>query len=410
MTDRFVGPIPDGTIPEQPSWTPSSCLSWGAFDVPRIWDMVEREGNPDAWEQVNGFMYLADFLQDQYRVWREQRDRIAEAWQSPAATEFLRVLDKYGEDLLSDAACARQTSHAWNRTVEALGNARSRIELIKRQWDEVTSDHPPQWWEYKADRLNQQARQIMVETDQAVADARPYIVRPNPFHELFGSETVINENETSALATGFTLGTGAGGSRSHVPPVPGYEPVVGVQSGPQLATAGPQLPPGVPRFVEPRPGTPVSLLPIPPGNLYAPFGGAYVLPGPGVGRGGYVVPMPQPPVGGMTGPRTLMPPTATGSAGAAGMAGGVMPMPMTGAPGGAGMGHGAIYRRPNIAWQVEKGVPPVIKVDHDEFVPDQPSPKQEEEFRDWFTDLAYSWRAEFKSSEGAQVTIRTVPE
>jgi len=84
-------------------------------------------------------------------------------------------------------------------------------------------------------------------------------------------------------------------------------------------------------------------------------------------------------------------------------------MPMAGHPGGGG-GNIPIYRRPNVVWQVDKGVTPVIKVDQDEFVPDQPTRKQEEEFRDWFTDLAYPWRAEFKSSDGAQVTIRTVPQ
>jgi hypothetical protein len=87
----------------------------------------------------------------------------------------------------------------------------------------------------------------------------------------------------------------------------------------------------------------------------------------------------------------------------------MMPMPIAGAPAGGGS-HGHLYRRPSISWEAGKGVPPVIKIEQDDFVPDQPSPKQEEEFRDWFTDLAYPWRAEFKSSQGAQVKIRTVPE
>jgi len=63
-----------------------------------------------------------------------------------------------------------------------------------------------------------------------------------------------------------------------------------------------------------------------------------------------------------------------------------------------------------VAWQAGKGVPPIIRVEEGDFVPDQPSPKQEEEFRDWFTELAYPWRAEFKTGGGAQVTIRTVAQ
>lgn len=407
MTDRFIGPITKGSVPAQPTWTASWPADWNAFDVPRMWSMVEHEGRDAAWEQVKGFRFLADFLDEQYRVWRSQRDRIAGAWQSPAGTGFLRILDTYGSDLLSDAACARQTSHAWNRTVQALDDARKQMGPVNKQWSEITSEYMPWSWDDRADELNRKARQIMIETDSAVAAARPYIARPVLTHLQIEKEKVIDEENDSSVGASFLFGAATGGARPLVPPMPGYEPVAGIKTAPQLATATlPQLPQGAPRFLEAVPGTPVSMLPIPPGNIYSPFGGAYILPGPGVGRGGYVVPMPQPRG---VGPRTLQPPIATGSAGTAGMAAGMMPMPMAGGQSGSA-GQGALYRRPNIAWQVGKGVPPVIKVDQDEFVLGQPTVKQEEEFRDWFTDLAYPWRAEFKSSEGAQVTIRTVPE
>jgi hypothetical protein len=104
------------------------------------------------------------------------------------------------------------------------------------------------------------------------------------------------------------------------------------------------------------------------------------------------------------GPHAVMPPTVAGGT----VAGGMMPMPM---PGGQnGPGHAALYRRPNVLWQTGKGVPPIIRLEQEDYVPDRPSAKQEQEFRDWFTDLAYPWRAEFKNSEGAQITVRTVPE
>jgi hypothetical protein len=414
MTDRFVGPVPIASAPKQPTWNVPYCLAWSAFDLPRIWDMVEREGSEAAWEQVNGFTFLADFLEDQYRLWRSQRDQIAEAWQSPAATEFLKVMDKFTDDLLSDATCARQTSLAWNRTVEALGNARSRMEPLKEQWDSATSRHGHEGWDALANHLNQQARKIMTETDKAVADARPLITSPSPNEAWKLKEpTVIEEGPFPASTSPPPGGAASATSRTRVPPVPGYEPLTEVQTGPELTASRPtSLPPGAARLVEAVPGTPVSMLPIPPGSAYAPFGGAYILPGPGVGRGGYVVPMPQPPgTGSMTGPRTLLPPAAAAAGGAGGgVPGGMMPVPMAGGATGAGGGHGPLYRRPSVAWHVDEGVPPVIKVDHDEFVPGQPTPKQEEEFKDWFTDLAYPWRAEFKNSEGAQVTIRTVQE
>jgi len=408
----FVGPIASRDLPPQPKWDPAWCSQWNAFDVPRLWDMLEPEGNEAVREQVRGFVRLSDALEEFYRLLRTRRDQITAAWCAPSATEFLRRLDEFGADLLSNAACARQTAHALDSTATALATAKDQVRQLKTQWDDVTTDWIPEWWNHEAANLNEQARRVMAETDKAVAAARPKITSPDLIEGPRAPEPrkVIEEKTDSAGAGGSVLVSSGStdGSGIRVPPVPGYDPVVATTGSPALAEVA-----GAPKPVALAPGQPVSMLPIPPASPYAPFGGAYILPGRGVGRAGYVVPMPPSfgPGRGVGGPRVVLPPTATSTGAAGGVgAAGMVPMPMAGGPSGNVGEHGALYRRPSVAWQVDKGVPPVIKVEQDEFVPDQPSLKQEEEFRDWFSDLAYPWRAEFKSSEGAQVTVRTVPK
>ncbi|HEX6684597.1 MAG TPA: hypothetical protein VF062_17465 [Candidatus Limnocylindrales bacterium] len=410
----FVGPIASPQLPEQPSWSAAWCARWNAFDVPRLWDMLAPEGNEAVWSQVGGFRRLADVLEEYYRLLRTRRDRIAQAWQAPSAERFLELLDRNGTQLLSDAGCSRQTAYALDSTVSALVKAREQMRPLTQQWQEVTTRWWPDWWNREANRLNQEARQIMVEADKALAAARPKITAPDPidpikapdFVEPVGAEPGGGGREPPG-GTILPPDGSAGRTRMRVPPVPGYDPVVtGSAESAELQNA--------PKLVLAQPGTPVSMLPIPPGSSYAPNGGAYILPGPGVGPASYVVPMPPsspgPGSGGGRpggGIRPMPPSTAAAGSGGMGPAG-MMPIPMTGGPGAGAAGHGALYRRPNIVWQVDKGVPPVIEVAQDEFVPDQPTLKQEEEFRGWFDDLAYPWRAEFKNDDGTHVTVRTV--
>jgi hypothetical protein len=70
-----------------------------------------------------------------------------------------------------------------------------------------------------------------------------------------------------------------------------------------------------------------------------------------------------------------------------------------------------LYRRGTQAWSVGTGVPPIIEPPHDDaFIPNQPSSKQEAAFMDWFSELAYPWRAENSGSQQApQVLFRKAP-
>jgi hypothetical protein len=368
--------------------------------------MLRGEGTEAARDQILGFLYLADLLDQQYRGWKIRRDQVFQAWDSPAGQQFLLKLDQYGNDLLVDAACARQTAHALDRTVEALTKAQKEVAPLVDRWDQVTARDDPGQWNAVAEDLNKQAWRVMVEADKAVAAARPYFAAPDLLNHGIDPKdySVIVDDVPGTQPPGSSTTkteSPAFGSVTKVPPVPGYEPLVGTRATPELSAAT-----GAPQFLAAVPGQPVSMLPIPPGNVFAPFGGAYILPGPGVGKGGYVVPIPQHP---MTAPRVMPSPGLSPQTAGGGVAAGMMPMPMSGGQGGGGS-HAALYRRPSVKWQGATGVPPVIKVDQDEFVLNQPSPTQDAEFREWFTDMAYPWRAEFKNSEGAHVTIRTVPQ
>jgi hypothetical protein len=111
--------------------------------------------------------------------------------------------------------------------------------------------------------------------------------------------------------------------------VPGYDPAP---------------PATLPQSVPAVPGSPISLLPVPPGNPHAPDGGAYVLPGPGIGPGGWIYPRP-------------------------------------GSPAEAGEAQRAGV------WDVAQGVSPII----DEMVDTVPVP--DNDFIDWFSELATPWTA-----------------
>jgi len=397
----FVGPLPYTQLPEQPAFK-TWRVDWTGWDVPRIWDIVRADKYETGFEQVRGFAQLSQLLYEYYKQLRLRRNDIANAWESPVAELLLTRMDGFAGSLLSEANCARTTASGLHGILETFVKAKAEVGKLHDDWNRVTGDWVPEWWDNAAADLNTKAQEIMRKTDDAVSDYRKQIIVPRPFDpSIGGAPPPPPPPEGEEPDVGPV-----------VPPIPGYRPVIGEvpEFGPELEGLVQAQAASVPRFVDAVPGTPVSMLPIPPGSPYAPFGGAYVLPGPGVGRAGYVVPMPPPGGGsGRAGGGTLMRPSAA-PAGAGGAVAGMMPMPMGPMGPAGGPGHGShIYRRRSETWEVAKGVPPLIEpVDDDTFVPDRPSPKQEEAFHDWFTDLAYPWRKE--TNDGAKVIFRKVDE
>jgi uncharacterized protein YukE len=390
----MIGPLPYPDLPEQPRFF-AWCTEWTAYDVPRLWDIVRLEDDQLGWEQIKGFSQLSDLLTDQYRRLRAQWTSLSDAWQGPAADAVLSRLDTFSVALLSDAHCAATTATALHGIMSTYADARAKVGRLSDHWNNVTSDWIPEWWDQAAAELNTEGAHIMREADQAVRDHRFGIIIPSQsegqiFHPLMTSD--------SDDPTGRSSGTVVPATPGHMPAaMPGgeHQSEGGVGGGLELADMPSQTPAS--------PGQPVSMLPIPPGSPYAPNGGAYILPGPGVGRGGYIVPTPgRGSFGGGGSPALRGTNFNNGSNGT-----NMMPVPMSGAT-APRQNSGVLYRRSaNYVWHVEKGVPPIIEpIDDDTVIPNQPSPQQEEAFKEWFAELAYPWRA--GAANEPQVILRRV--
>lgn len=401
MTDPHPTPsdLPFQVVAEAP-WQ----ANWPAFDIPRTADILRPENDKLGWEQVTGFRQLDELLRAHYSALMLHRNALANAWQSPAAEAVLQHIDTFMAQLLSDANCAATTAWALNDIMATQAQTKIRIDELRHQWDDVTSDWTPEWWDHAANELNTKAVSIMDETDKALRDHRARITVPEAHKLPFADALPLAPTDVTTES-----GPSESPSGRQIPPVPGHEPIVSRSDTPETGN-GPGLA-GAPAPVPATPGQPVSMLPVPPGNPYAPYGGAYILPGPGVGRGGYVVQMPQPSRG-----STALTPGFAGSAsparvGSPGTASsGMMPIPMNagGNPAGAGRNGSKRGGRADTVWEVEKGVPPVIEglSDHS-YIEGRPSAKQEADFQDWFAQLAYPWRQDSKSNnQEPQVILR----
>jgi hypothetical protein len=411
MGEGFVGPLPYTQRPEQPAFR-TWATNWSAWDVPRIWDMVRAENNPNGWEQVEGFAQLSGVLFEYYRKLRSHREALHNAWRSPVGEQMVDVMmDPFAKSLLSESNCARETAAGLHGIMTTMADAKREIAPLLDRWNTVTIDWIPSWWIPEAGILNHKAQQIMRETEKAISDYRQQIVVP----QFFRPESRTADD---SLPPPPLLPRDDPADAPLIPPIPGHRPIIGEPVGFEGVTEAELA--SLPQPVLAVPGQPVSMLPIPPGSPHAPFGGAFILPGPGVGRAGYIVPMPPPGAGpgvgrgggggvslpgGPARPGGIAPPG--GAAGGMGM----MPMPMN-APNAGGQGGSAIYRRRgDVVWPVAKGVPPMIQpVDDDAFVPDRPSEKQEEAFEDWFSDLAYPWRKDEDPANRPKITFRMVNE
>ncbi len=381
-------------LPTQPIFN-TWCTGWGAYDVPRIYDILQPTNDQVSWDQAKGFRLLAAKLLIHHVTIRDQRDRLAAAWQGPAADLVLSRIDRFAEALLTDSYCASTTAAALDSIMSTCVHARQRITVLKSQWDRTTSLWRPFWWDGAAATLNEEAQNLMFAVDDAIRDHRSRITVPTRFLDKYGNpryETVYIDDQSAAAPTS--------GPRSVVPPVPGYEPINSLPPDSPTNDPGNGLA-SLPSYIPAVPGQPVSMLPIPPGHGYAPYGGAYVLPGPGVGNRGYVVPMPQP-NSGFQASRSYLQPSASHSGA------GVMPMPVgMQPPAPPEGGQRVLYRRRPETWKVDAGVKPIIEAPSDDaFIPGRPSEKQEKAFMDWFTEIAYPWRSDHDEEDQPKIMFR----
>jgi hypothetical protein len=380
----FVGPVASRHDTPSVAVIP---IDWNAYDVPRMWDALRREADELAWLQQRGFENLAQLLLSQHDKLKGLRNDLADCWDpqtNQSAVNVFVFLDELIAAIAEDAVAHACTSRGLDGILATLTTAREQLGQIKHRWDNVTTDLVPEWWDHEADHLNAHARQIIATADQTTGDHRrqitvPYLYQyptfvahlqpptttPDPHRQTRDTRRIGETNHTAPTADSVPQAP-----IEPPPAVPGYQPAPGL--GPDL-----QALPGVPRLVPAVPGSPVSVLPVPPGNPYAPGGGAYVLPGPGIGRGGWIYPMPPTP-----------------SAAAPATAGGFVPATTGGEPPRQaqrpGRGHG------ELVWEVARGVPPVIGGDmpaSDEQADrkHQLDQLRQEAFVDWFADVATPW-------------------
>jgi hypothetical protein len=386
-------------------------LNWDSYDVPRLWDMVRREDDEIAWGQAQGFENLAQVLVEQHDNLARLRDSLSGAWDpqtSQAAAKFLEFLDNLIESMASDAIAYASTGRAMHAILTVLSDTKQKVAQLKQEWDEVTTDWVPEWWDHAADRLNRLARAMLAETDAAIGDHRERLSVPADYVyppivsdlmvavEASGRVTpaVVRQSSVSDPGagphTGPDTGRGLGDEAGMVrppPPVPGHDPLL--RRGAELAGLS-----HVPQPVAAVPGSPISLLPVPPGNPYAVGGGAYVLPGRGIGQGRWIYPMP--PVSGTAfSPGISRSPSAAETGHPAGSQGGAVPAagPSAGTSGRGGERAG----RRMLVWQVAQGVSPVIGQ------PPRAAELAEEQLRlageafpDWFAELATPWSDDLK--------------
>ncbi|MDI1465881.1 hypothetical protein QEZ54_33400 [Catellatospora sp. KI3] len=380
---EFVGPV-QTVFSAQPK-VQAVCTNWNSFDVPRMWDSVRTEDDPIAWGQVQGWESLGQLLADQHDRLARMRNNLVSVWQpehSEAADKFFGFLDRLILAMRENAYAAAGTARGLDGVLAALRTAKDKVAPLKEQWDNVTSDWLPEWWDHAAENLNNAARQAMTDAEVAVGDHRRRFIVPSVFDyrgEIFGDITAATDaDDTGGPHCGDVPSPRDVGAPNGPPPTPGYDPVL--PGGPDLAS----LPPAVPAV----PGSPVSLLPVPPGSPYAPNGGAYVLPGPGVGRGGWIAPM-----------------SASGSAAAAVGQGkgantaGLMPVATPGSATGSPSGRGGAREgRRDVIWRVEQGVAPIIEglPPARGVVTREQLAQQDEEFVDWFAGVATPWADDLK--------------
>jgi hypothetical protein len=399
---HFIGPVQTVFTP-QPDFL-TFCTDWNAFDVPRMWDSVRNEDRPEAWKQMLGWERLGQLLADHHDRLATLRNELVEVWdpqRSKSAGMFMQVLDRLIYVMRENAYSSASTARGLDGVLHALKTAKEKVGPLKEKWDNVTTDWVPEWWDSAADELNNEARQTMTRAEAAVEDYRRRIVIPEKYdfgddRDRLGDPTPLPDTTGTGGTGGPGPGRPAGVPTAPVnppPPVPGYDPVL---------IPGPDLQ-GIPQPVPAVPGSPISVLPVPPGNPYAPNGGAYILPGPGVGRGGWISPMPVPANGSAT--------NVAGAAGAraagAGAAAGMMPFATPGVgPGQQGGRGGQRDGRRDEVWKIAKGVPPIIEgtlatattTDADTMV-SGPSLTQDASFVDWFAKVATPW------SDGLKVSI-----
>ena len=369
---------------------PGGRTDWDRYVVRDMAGFLDEDLGP-AWTHVGAWYSTAAMAAKYQEAVQRIRDRLAEVWppeRSPAAAMYLGRLDSMIASLGDVHEAAASNGGALSGVLETLDGARRQVDQLNVQWQQNRDTLPdPEYstgMEPWQEQLNQQAAQVMHETDNAVYAYQSRLVRPRAWAPPGGWGPGDWDSPAGTDGPSGDSGqarTPAAGPAVRPPYVPPVAPLDGSGGGVPAAGGGsagpgPVLSGGPAPVAGPGAGAP------PPGG-----GGSGTSPGPGVPgawmvdtprgrvlRAGGVIGMPAPSSGGWPERPVGAAPDAVSPSGRAGapVAPGAEKLPaeremggLVGGPGGVGAraGQSRSGRRsePYVEWEAPRGVRPVIE-------------------------------------------------
>lgn len=312
------------------------CTNWGVYDVRSLWRMVEGEDDECGWEQVRAWRRMSDLVDEQRRRFVAAREALERRWpsdSSEASRVFVERLQGLVDSMGQAVAAAESTATGLNGIMETLAETRRRIAPLYEAYQAKANDLTPQFIDNAEDELNAQARQIMAESEQVVAQWGT-LITPPPEYAL-GAERDPGDEVEIGSGSGTSGSDGSGWEIPPMPydpppPLPGVSPVLpGTGTSPGGTGTAPTEPPAGPGVGDgPVLGGKPNPAPLPPSGGSG--GVAPSVPGaPSPGSGGALPPW--------TGPTPSVPVTPPG-----GVVGQSAPRPSPGGsiPRAPGLGRG----------------------------------------------------------------------
>jgi hypothetical protein len=214
-----------------------SCVNWGQFTVPQLWEMVAGEGDATTYQQVSAWRQAHDAISAHASTLRKCRADLVASWppeRSDAAAAFVTHIDKLLANLDIMAGVAATNSQALHGIANALAGAKDQLKPIHEEWqrkDQATRtesavgkalDTLTFWSDEDAwkSELQDQAYRVMASTDTQVAEHRGQMRVPAPY----GGFAPHDRND---LTPGFqpfdasdSIGSSPGGRLMSAPTIP----------------------------------------------------------------------------------------------------------------------------------------------------------------------------------------------
>ncbi|GAA3912817.1 hypothetical protein [Actinoplanes auranticolor] len=210
------------------TFLPSGVTPWSAYNTPRIWAMVEKEDDPEAWRQVSALGSLAGLLHDQRRRLELAKETLMGAWppeKNKAAAAFVDLIDDLLFNMAENKKVADANAGALAQVLEALRQAKVKVEPLYRSYLAKSDDWVPGWWDNAEDEIDEQARRQMRNAESIVADPGNAIVAPDVYEfepRMFADAPLGRPggDGSDSRATPLSAGVTSGISVPHDPPPP----------------------------------------------------------------------------------------------------------------------------------------------------------------------------------------------